>query len=62
MEWNPLISAGRLPSKPREIWSRTVARESNMIGKNWNDLNVLADNRMRWKTDVIDSVYPPWDR
>ena len=47
MEWNPLISAGRLPGRPRETWRRTVARESKIIGKSWNELKTLAHNRTR---------------
>ena len=62
MEWNPLISAGRLPGRPRETWRRTVARESKIIGKSWNELKTLAHNRTCWKTGVIDSLCPPWDR
>ena len=45
MEWNPLISAVRLPGRPREIWTRTVARESKIIGKSWNELKALAHHR-----------------
>ena len=37
MQWNTLNSAGRLPGRPRETWRRTIARESKIIGKNWND-------------------------
>ena len=58
MECNPLISAGRLPGRPRETWRRTVSRESKIIAKSWNELKALAHNRMRWKTGVIDSVGP----
>ena len=62
MEGNPLISAGRLPGRPRETWRRTVARELKIIGKSWNELKVLAHNRTRWKTGVIEFLCPPWDR
>ena len=31
MKWNPLISAGRLPGRPRKTWISTVARESKII-------------------------------
>ena len=44
MEWNHLISAGRLPGRPRETWRKTVARELKIIGKIWNELKVLAHN------------------
>ena len=33
MEWNPSISVGRLPGRPRETLRRTVARESKIVGK-----------------------------
>ena len=59
MEWNPVISAVRLPGGP---WRRTVARESKIIGKSWNELKALAHNRTRWKIGVIDSLCSPWDR
>ena len=62
MEWNPIISAGRLLGRPRETCRRTVARESKVIGKSWNELKALAHNRKRWKTGVIDFLCPPWDR
>ena len=58
MEWNPLISAGRLPGSPRETCNRTVARGSKIIGKSWNELKALAYNRTQWKKAVIDSVRP----
>ena len=41
IEWNPLISAERLPGRPRQTWRRTVARESKIIGKSWNELKAL---------------------
>ena len=58
MEWNPLISA----VWPRETWRRTVARESKIIRKSWNELKALALKRTRWKSGVIDSLCSPWDR
>ena len=62
MEWNPLIVAGRLPGRPRDTCRITVAHESKIIGKSWNELKALAHNRTRWKTGVIDSLCPPWYR
>ena len=62
MEWNPLISAGRVLDGIRETWRRTVARESKLIGKSWNELKTLPHNRTHWKTGVIDSLCPPGDR
>ena len=62
MEWNPLIGAERLSGRRRETWRRTVARESKIIAKSWNELKALAHNRTHWKTGVIDSICPPWDR
>ena len=48
--------------RKEQTWRRTVARESKIIGKIWNELNVLAHNQTRWNTGVIDSLCPPWDR
>ena len=62
MQWNPSISAGRQPGRPRETWRRAVARESKIIGKSWNSLKALAHDRTRWKTGVIDYLCPTWDR
>ena len=59
MQWNPLINAGRLPGRLRE---RTVARESKIIAKSWNELKALTHNRTHWMTGVIDSLCPSWDR
>ena len=64
MEWNLVISAGSPPGRPRDTRRRTVARESKIIGKSWNELKALAHNRTRWKTGIIEScpAYPPWGR
>ena len=56
MKWNHLISAGRLPGRPRETWRRTVASEPKIIGKSWNELKALAHNRTRWKTVLTPYV------
>ena len=61
-EWNPLISVGRLAGRPPVTWRKTIARESKIIGKCRNELKALAHKWTRWKTDVIDSPYTPWDR
>ena len=53
MEWNPLISAGRLPGSPRETCNRTVARGSKIIGKSGNELKTLAHNRTRWRLALL---------
>ena len=53
IESNLLISAGRLPSRPRETWRRTVARDSKISGKSWKSWrmssqpSVLEDRRYR---------------
>ena len=62
MKRNPLIIAGSPTGRHRETWRRTVARGSKIIGKSCNELKALAYNRMRWKTGVIDALWPPWDR
>ena len=61
MDWNPFISARWLPGRPRGTWRRTVARNSKIIRKSWNEWKAFADNRTRLKTGVIDSVCPPWE-
>ena len=60
MEWNPLLSAGRLPGRHRQTWRRTVARESKIICKTWNELKALAHNRTHWTATVIPMS--PWNR
>ena len=47
MEWNPLISAERLPGRPRETCKRTVARESKIIAKSWNELKAFEDKKKK---------------
>ena len=42
MEWNPLISAGRLPERPRETWRRTVHRQR------LKDEKCIARKAMEW--------------
>ena len=54
IEKSEMISAERL----RETWRRTVARESKIIGKSWNELKALAHKRTCWKTCAIDSLCP----
>ena len=50
LEWNP-------QGRPRGTWRRTVHDEMNKIGKSWNEVKAVANNRVRWKslTDVLCS-------
>ena len=51
----PFNQCRKATCQAREAWRRTVARDSKIICKSWNDLKALAHNRACWKTGVIDS-------
>ena len=55
LEWNP--QGPRHRGRPRGTWRRTVQDEMNKIGKSWNEVKAVANNRVRWKslTDALCS-------
>ena len=55
MEWNP--QGKRKQGRPKMTWRRTVAGEAESINKNWQQLKVDANNRVRWRS-VVDALCP----
>ena len=50
LTWNP--GGKRARGRPRETWRRTIERERADVGKTWNELNWLAQDRSGWRKFV----------
>ena len=50
LEWNP--QGTRSCGRPRTTWRRTILEEIRHQGKTWNEVKVLASNRVRWRNFV----------
>ena len=50
LEWNP--QGTRTRGRPRTTWRRTIFEEIRHQGKTWNEVKVLASNRVRWRNFV----------
>jgi hypothetical protein len=50
LEWNPHGSRSR--GRPWTTWRRTILEEIRHQGKTWNEVKVLAKNRVRWRNFV----------
>ena len=50
LEWNPKWTRSR--GRPRTTWRRTIFEEIRHQGKTWNEVKVLASNRVRWRNFV----------
>ena len=61
LDWNPPGGSGRAVGGPRKTWRRTVEKESESIGKSWQTIKPLANNRVRWRTGVVSALCPAWD-
>ena len=48
MEWWVTISFGKLLGRPRETCRVTLAPESKLIDRSWNELNALAGRVERY--------------
>jgi hypothetical protein len=46
-DWNP---QGK--SRPKKTWKRTVEEEAQDQGKRWQEVKVLAKNKVRWRSFV----------
>ena len=56
MEWNPFERLGRAPSGQYQTWRRAVERETKKHGKSWRELKLLARNRIRWRSRILDAL------
>jgi hypothetical protein len=50
LEWNPQGSRRR--GRPTNTWQRTVLNEAKSKGLTWNQVKMVAQNRVRWKCVV----------
>jgi hypothetical protein len=50
LEWNPQGTRSR--GRPRTTWRITILEEIRLQGKTWNEVKVLARNRVRWRNFV----------
>ena len=55
LEWNPQGTRHR--GRARGTWRRTIHDEMKKIGKSWNEVKAVANNRARWNslTDALCS-------
>ena len=50
LRWNP--QGKRSKGRPRTTWRRELEAEMNREKKRWNDLEVLAGDRVEWRVFV----------
>lgn len=50
LQWNP--QGQRRPGRPRTTWIRSVRRECADLNKSWNQIKILANDRIRWREFV----------
>ena len=50
LEWNP--QGTRSHGRSRTTWRRTILEEIRHQGKTWNEVKVLASNRVSWRNFV----------
>ncbi len=47
LEWNP--QGSRRQGRPRQTWRRSILDEAGAEGKQWEEVKVLAQNRVLWR-------------
>jgi len=50
LEWNPQGSRAR--SRPKATWRRTILSETRKMNKSWQEVKMLARNKVRWRNFV----------
>lgn len=53
--WNPQGSRRR--GKPNTTWRRTIMKEVEEMGKTWNEIKVMAQNREEWRRLIKEIQY-----
>ena len=51
-EWNPQGKWKR--GRPRSTWRRSVETEGQTLGHSWGQLEVLSQDRVKWRKFVVD--------
>ena len=59
LRWNPPAASNPSRGRPRTTWRNTVEKEAKSINKVWRELGLIAVNRVRWRTGVVDALCPP---
>ena len=53
LDWNP--QGHRKRGKPRQTWKRSIVKEAKQTGKTWEEIKVVAQNRVRW-THLVNNL------
>ena len=56
LDWNP--QGKRKIGRPKTTWRRSVIAEAETNGKSWNEIKILAKNRVRWR-NFVDYLCSP---
>jgi len=54
LKWNP--QGKRKRGRPKNTWRRDVEAEMKSWGYNWNTLERLAQDRTRWRKEIVDGL------
>ena len=52
LKWNP--QGKRKQGRPRTTWRRSTVQEAQQLGYSWGQLEVVAQDRMKWRSLVSD--------
>ena len=55
LDWNP--QGKRHRGRPRESWRRVMDRDLTRTGKTWNEVKLLARDRLKWR-EFVGGLYP----
>ena len=54
LKWNP--QGKRKRGRPKNTWRRDVEAEMKSWGHTWNTLGRLAQDRTRWRKEIVDGL------
>ena len=54
LKWNP--QGKRKRGRPKNTWRRDVEAEMKSWGHTWNTLERLAQDRTRWRKEIVDGL------
>ena len=55
LDWNP--QGKRHRGRPKESWRRVMDRDLTRTGKTWNEVKLLARDRLKWR-EFVGGLYP----
>ena len=53
MEWQPFDGLVRVPGGQCQTWRRAVEPETKKLGKSWQELKLVARNRIRCRAGIV---------